>query len=91
MDLFDLSQFGIAIFTVGAMTYMIKKFLCFMKHQETNFNKIITNHLHDSTEANNRLERSHQEFSMVIKELLSFLRANNGNKNERDSQENWEY
>ena len=79
MDLFNLSQFGVAIFTVGAMTYMIKKFLCFMKHQEDNFNEIVKNHLHESAEANNELKHSHQELSMVIKELLSFLKRSNGN------------
>lgn len=78
MDLFDISQFGIAIFTVGAMVYMVKKFLCFMKRQEENFTKIITNHLHDSSEANTKLQHSHQELSMVIKELLNFLQRTNG-------------
>lgn len=78
MDLFDISQFGIAIFTVGVMGYMIKKFLCFMKRQEENFNRIITNHLTDSAKANKELEQSHLQLSMTIKELLSFLKRSNG-------------
>lgn len=78
MNLFDLSQFGVAIFTVGAMAYMIKKFLCFMKHQENSFNEIIKNHLHTDTEAKSKLQLSNQELSMVIKELLSFMKKSNG-------------
>lgn len=78
MELFDLSQFGVAIFSMGVLSFVIKKFLCFMKHQEENFNKIITNHLTESSKASKELEQSHLQLSMTIRELLSFLRKSNG-------------
>lgn len=78
LDLFDISQFGIAIFTVGVLAYVIKKFLCFMKHQEENFNDIVRNHLNSDMEAKHKLQLSNQELASVIRELLSFLKRSNG-------------
>ena len=74
MDLFDISQFGVAIFAVGTLAYVVKKFLCYMKHQ----NETIENHIHHNTNAIGELRLSNQELSMVIKELLGFLKKNNG-------------
>lgn len=74
----EFLEYGVAVVAIGGMIYIVKKSLCFMKRQEENFHKIITNHLHDNAEANKKLEQSHLQLSMMIKELLSFLRNSNG-------------
>lgn len=85
MDLFDLSQFGVAIFSMGVLAYVVKKSLCFMKnlveiHREEseNCNKIISNHIHENASAMKNMTNSNTELRAVVKELLGFLRKSNG-------------
>ena len=85
MDLFQLSQFGVAIFSMGVLAYVVKKALCFMKHlvethkEETeNCSKIISNHIHDNARAMEEMTTSNTELRSVVKELLGFLRRSNG-------------
>ncbi|XOB41806.1 MAG: hypothetical protein ACKKMS_00180 [Candidatus Nealsonbacteria bacterium] len=81
MNLFELAQFGVAIFAVGCLAYVItfvvKKFLDFLKRQEDNFTDIIKNHISDDTEAKKQLEKSHVGLTKVIEQLLRFLERNN--------------
>ena len=81
MDLFNLAQFGVAIFSVGCLAYVItfvvKRFLDFQKRQEDNFNDIITNHLHSDMEAKNKLEQSQIGLTNMIEQMIRFLEKNN--------------
>ena len=70
-------EYGVAIFAIAGMIYLVKKFLCFAKRQEENCNLLIKNHMHESAEANKKLEQSHLQLSMTIRELLSFLKKSN--------------
>ena len=78
MNLIDLSELGIAFFAIGAMIYLVKKFLCAMKRSEENFSEVVKNHIHENSEASHKLEQSNLQLSMTIKELLSFLKRSNG-------------
>ena len=77
MILEDFAQYGIAIFSVGALVYVItfvvKKFLDFLKTQEESFNCIITNHLHDDMIAKNKLEASNISLTKAIEQLVRLL------------------
>jgi len=81
MNLYDLAQFGVAIFSVGCLayviTYVVNKFLSFQKRQEDNFNEIIKNHLNHDMEAKNKLEQSNIGLTKVIEQLTRFLEKNN--------------
>jgi len=71
MSIFDLTQAGIGIFSVGVLAYLIPKFLKFMERQEENFRQTINNHLKENVEADRIL-------TLTIKELLDYLKAWNG-------------
>lgn len=81
MDLFQLAQFGIAIFSVGCLAYVItfvvRKFLDFQTRQEDNFTAIIKNHISDDTKAKNRLEQSNVALTKAVEQLIRFLEKNN--------------
>lgn len=77
MSLVDLAQFGAVIFIAGVLYFVIKEFLKFMRKQEDNFTEIIKNHLHDDTEAKNKLEQSHLKLAMMIEHLIKWLAKNN--------------
>jgi len=81
MTLFDLANYGVAIFAVGCLVYVItfvvSKFLKFQEKQEDNFNEIIRNHISDDTKAKNRLEQSNVGLTKVIEQLIRFLESNN--------------
>jgi len=81
MALNDLAQFGVAIFAVGCLAYVItfvvKRFLDFQRRQEDNFNEIIKNHIHTDTEAKNKLEQSQLGLTKMIEQLIRFLERNN--------------
>lgn len=84
MVIFELAQFGVAIFAVGCLAYVVvvvvNKFLGFLKIQEGNFNEIIKNHLKHDTEAKNKLEQSNIGLTKGIEQLTRFLEKNNGHK-----------
>lgn len=77
MDLYNLAQFGVAIFSVGALVYVItfvvKRFLDFLKQQEDNFNLIIKNHLHSDTEAKNELKNSNFALTKAVEHLIRYF------------------
>jgi len=73
MNIFDIAQLGIGIFSIGALIYLVPKFLKFMERQEENFRNTINNHLAESTDANRNLAN-------VIKELLDYLKHQNGQR-----------
>lgn len=81
MDLYNLAQFGVAIFAVGALAYVItfvvKRFLDFLTRQENNFTEIIKNHLHSDTDAKNKLEQSNSALTKAVEQLIRFLEKNN--------------
>lgn len=81
MDLYNLAQFGIGIFSVGCLAYVItfvvKRFLDFQKRQEDNFTDIIKNHISDNTEATNRLNQSNILLTKAVEQLIRFLERNN--------------
>jgi len=72
MNLIDYAQFGVAVFSIAALVYVISKFLKFMEIQERNFKDTIDNHLEAQRKANN-------ELTAAIKELLDFLKWQNRN------------
>lgn len=73
-------EYGVAVSAIAGLIYVVKKALCVLKRSEENTHSLISNHLHDSAEASHKLQLSNQELSLVIKELLSFLRRSNGSK-----------
>ena len=81
MDLYNLAQFGVAIFAVGALAYVItftvKRFLDFLTRQEDNFTAIIKNHISDDTKAKNKLEQSNTALTTAVEQLIRFLEKNN--------------
>ena len=81
MQIFEIAQFGVAIFSVGTLAYVItfvvKRFLDFQRKQEDNFNEIIKNHLHTDSEAKNKLEQSQVGLTKMIEQLIRFLEKNN--------------
>lgn len=81
MELFELSQFGVAIFAVGALAYVItfvvKRFLDFLQKQEDNFTEIIKNHISDDTKAKNKLEQANIGLTNAVEQLIRFLEKNN--------------
>ena len=78
MNLLDYSQFGVAIFSIGALCYCIERFLKFMAKQEESFKNTIDNHLTSSTEVANEQLKSAQNLNKAVEELLTFLRYSNG-------------
>lgn len=70
MNVFDIAQLGIGIFSIGALIYLVPKFLKFMERQENNFRETINNHLKDNSQSN-------QNLASVIKELLDYLKSRN--------------
>lgn len=84
MDLYNLAQFGVAIFSVGCLAYVItfvvNKFLDFQKKQEDNFTDIIKNHISDDTKAKNRLEQANVGLTKAVEQLIRFLEKNNNKK-----------
>ena len=81
MNLFDLANYGVAIFAIGCLAYVItfvvKRFLDFQRRQEDNFSEIIKNHLHSDMEAKNKLEQSNIGLIKMIEQLIRFLEKNN--------------
>ena len=77
MELIEMAQFGVAIFSVGVLAYVItfvvNKFLEFQRKQEDNFNEIIKNHLDTDTQAKNKLEQSNIALIKSIEYLTKFL------------------
>ena len=73
MNIFDIAQLGIGIFSIGALIYLVPKFLKFMERQEENFRATINNHLKENAEANRSLAK-------VIGELLDYLKQQNHKK-----------
>jgi hypothetical protein len=78
MNLTDYAQFGIAIFTVGALVFCIEKFLKFMEKQEESFKDTIDNHLNESAKIATKQLESAQNLNKAVEELLTFLRYSNG-------------
>ena len=85
IDLFELSQFGVAIFSMGVLAFVVKKSLCFMRHlveihkeESENCSKIISNHIHENASSMKDMTNSNRELRSVVKELLGFLRKSNG-------------
>ena len=70
MNPLDFAQFGVAIFSMAVLGFVIREFLKFAKNQENNFVGVIKNHLRHSTKATNKLEKT-------VKELIIFLKNNN--------------
>lgn len=79
MNLLDYSQFGVAIFSIGALCYCIERFLKFMARQEESFRDTIDNHLNNATSVANEQLKSAQNLNKAVDELLTFLRYSNGN------------
>ena len=77
MNLLDYAQFGVAIFAIACLGFVIKQFISFLKKQEDNFTEIIKNHLKHSTEAEKEVATSNIEMTTVIKQLIRFLERNN--------------
>lgn len=77
MELFELANYGVAVFAIGCLAYVItfvvKRFLDFQQRQEDNFSTIIKNHISDDTKAKNRLEQSHVGLTKAIEQLIRFL------------------
>jgi len=73
MSILDLAQIGIGTFSIGALIYLIPKFLKFMEKQEESFKQTIDNHLKENIEANRNL-------TFAVKELLAYLKAYNNKK-----------
>ena len=77
MGLFEIAQYGVAIFSIAALVYVItfvvKRFMDFLTKQEDNFHKIITNHLDTDTKAKNKLEQSNVGLTKSIDQLTHFL------------------
>ena len=86
-EIIELASYGLSgacISLVVLVGFLVKKFLCFMKHQEDihkeeseRCNKVLSNHITDSTATNKDLVNSNKELKEVVKELLGFLRKNN--------------
>ena len=84
MNLYDLAQFGVAIFSVGVLgyviTFVVTKFLDFQRKQEDNFSEIIKNHMHNDMESKNKLEQSQVGLTRAVEQLIRFLEKGNGSK-----------
>ena len=85
VDLLSYSEFGVAIFSMGVLAYVIKKSLCFMrrlveiqKEESENCSKIVSNHMSENTSAMKDMVSANRELRTVVKELFGFLRKNNG-------------
>jgi len=87
ISLVDLAQFGAVIFISGALCYVVDKllkaqakkdedFIKFINKQEENFNKVITNHLHDTNNIMNKFKESNNALSSAVQALLMYLNNN---------------
>lgn len=56
--LLDLAKFGVAIFAIGAICYVVHYFLKFVKTQEDNFTDLVKNHLNHNNEIMGELKDS---------------------------------
>ena len=81
-DLIQLSAVGIALVV---LLYVVRAFLKTLEKQEDSFTTIITNHLMHNNEALAKVKetleetkQAQQAFCDTVKELLVFLRKNNG-------------
>lgn len=83
-SLFDYAQFGVAIFAIGVLCYVIKEFLRFMTKQEENFRETINSHMKDATQVAGKQIESSQNLNRAVEELLTFLRYSNG-KNKKEN------
>ena len=84
MEMFELANYGVAIFSVGALVFCIKEFLKFMTNQEASFKDTIDNHLNSSKEIASEQLKSAQSLSKTVEELLTYLRYQNGRNKSKD-------
>lgn len=80
MELLDFAQFGVAIFSMGVLAFVVrlqsqkdKELIDHIRKQEENFVEIIKNHLAHNTNALNDLKE-------IMREVLILLRKNNSKK-----------
>ena len=78
ISLIEYAQFGVAIFSIGALVFCIKEFLKFMTKQEESFKNTIDNHLHEAKELSNRQLKASENLNKAVEELLTYLRYHNG-------------
>ena len=78
--LIDAAQFGVAIFAIAALVFVIVKFLEFMKKQEENFKDTIDNHLKETSERLNENTTVSKNLNKTVEELLKYLRYQNGKR-----------
>lgn len=81
MTIIDYAQFGVAIFSVAALayvvTFIVKRFLDFLKAQEISFTEIITNHLAESNKILSENTQSAIKLKNAIYNLMKWLNKNN--------------
>jgi len=77
MSLLDYAQFGVAIFSIACLGYIVKLFIGFIKKQEDNFNEVIKNHIKHSTNAETNLEKSNTKMTAVLEQLIRYLERSN--------------
>jgi hypothetical protein len=71
MNLTDFIQLGIGGILAVIIWLIVQRFLRFVELQENNFTNIITNHLEEQ-------KKAYQELTAVIRELLDYLKSQNG-------------
>jgi len=69
----ELAQFGVAIFSMGVLGYVINLFMKFMQKQEDSFTELVKNHLDHNTATLNDLKE-------ILKEIKWILKKNNNSR-----------
>ena len=55
MDNLPLAEYGVAVVAIGALGFIVVKFLGHLKEKDDKFVNVISNHIDHATEANTRL------------------------------------
>lgn len=80
MNDLPLAEYGVAIFTIGALVFVIMKFLKHMQKKDEAFSYVINNHLSEDKEvkeklvaSNQALAKSHERLEGAIVKLVDKL------------------
>lgn len=78
MGIEQFSEYGVAIFAIAAISFIVIKFLSSLAQQRDAFGKIIQNHIEHNTSATEKNTEALVALKETTKELGFYVKKSNG-------------
>lgn len=73
MDILQLADYGVTFVALGAMVFIVIKFLKHIENKDKDFKELLGNHINHNTSILEKLDNA-------VRELVIWVKKSNGNK-----------